>query len=305
MALVAGRGAEPQPGSTLILKVQVLAVFLTGVTLALPRAQGAQDRERSLLTRPSIVTTTDAPAGTEALPVTWVHVDVPELRVLRAAVAIPSGTGPFPVVLLLHGTHGFARQYVEWASELARDGFIAVAACWFSGGGGPGSPAVSSPIPCPQVQPLQPVEYPDAVRLVDGLVRAARLLPGARGDRLALVGHSRGGGAIQQYLLAGGHVQAAVFHSSGFALRPWNRAAEFDVPILIMHGTADGPADGGGPNTRVERAREFEAALRANKKSVESAYCDGCGHNTFFTKPSQRHEEVKRMVQFLRDHLGR
>ena len=50
---------------------------------------------------------------------------------LRAAVATPSGTGPFPGVLLLHGTHGFARQYVEVASELARDGFIAVAATEF------------------------------------------------------------------------------------------------------------------------------------------------------------------------------
>ena len=289
----------------MILKVQFLAVLLTGATLASPRAHVAQKIQRSLLSRPSIVTATEAPAGTEAVPVKWVNVDVQDLGVLRAAVATPSGTGPFPVVVLLHGTHGFARQYVEWASELARDGFIAVAACWFSGGGGAGSSAVSTPIPCPQVQPLQPGEYPDAVRLVDGLVRAARLLPGARGDRLALVGHSRGGGAIQQYLMAAGHVQAAVFHSSGFALSPWNRAAEFNVPILIMHGTADGPADGGGPNTRVELAREFEAALRAIKKPVESAYCDGCGHSTFFTDSSQRHEEVKRMVQFLREHLGR
>jgi pimeloyl-ACP methyl ester carboxylesterase len=109
-----------------------------------------------------------------------------------------------------------------------------------------------------------------------------------RADRVALVGHSRGGGATQQYLLARGDVQGAVLHSSGYALAPWNRAADFHAPILIMHGTADGPADGGGPNTRVELARQFEAALRKNQKSVEAAYCEGCGHNTFFNSSTAR-----------------
>ena len=54
--------------------------------------------------------------------------------------------------------------------------------------------------------------------------------------------------------------RAAVLHSSGYSLSPGKRAAEFNAPILIMHGTADGPADGGGPNNRVELARDFEAA---------------------------------------------
>jgi dienelactone hydrolase len=66
------------------------------------------------------VTATEAPAGTETLPVKWIRVAVPNLGVMRAAVARPSGTGPFPAVLVLHGTHGFARQYVEWANDLAR-----------------------------------------------------------------------------------------------------------------------------------------------------------------------------------------
>jgi alpha-beta hydrolase superfamily lysophospholipase len=139
------------------------------------------------------------------------------------------------------------------------------------------------------------------VQFVDALVQAVRALPGARADWLALVGHSRGAGAIQQYLLAGGNVQAAVLHSSGYALRPWNRAAEFTVPILIMHGTADSEAE----TTQFRLAREFEMGLRANKKPVETAYCEGCGHNTFFTNSTQRDDELKRMIAFLRRHLGR
>jgi alpha-beta hydrolase superfamily lysophospholipase len=131
------------------------------------------------------------------------------------------------------------------------------------------------------------------------------MLPGVRADRIALVGHSRGAGATQQYLLAGGEVQGAILHSSGYALASWNRAAEFHAPILIMHGSADGPADGGGPNTRMELARRFEAALRWSRKPVEAAYCEGCGHNTFFSSSTQRDAELKRMTDFLRRHLCR
>jgi dienelactone hydrolase len=232
------------------------------------------------------------------MPVTWVRVAVPGLGAMRAAIARPSGPGPFPAVVVLHGTHGFARQYVEWANDLARGGFIVVAGCWFSGGGGAGASEVTPPIPCPEIPPLG---HPESVQFVDALVQATRGLPGVRADRLALVGHSRGAGATQQYLLAKGNVQASVLHSSGYALRPWSRAAEFNVPILIMHGTADTMAE----TTQFRLAREFEMALRANNTPVETAYCEGCGHNTFFTNSAQRDDQLKKMTEFLRRHLGR
>jgi carboxymethylenebutenolidase len=223
---------------------------------------------------------------------------------MLAAVARPAGAGPFPTVLVLHGTHGFARQYVDWAVALARGGFLAVAACWFSGGGGPTLHEVT-PIPCPDLPPLGPGEYPEGLQYVDALVQATRTLPDARPERLALAGHSRGGGATLQYLLAKGQAQAAILHSSGYALRPETRAAEFNAPILIMHGTADSAATGGSANTETERARVFEAALRRNQQSVEASYYEGGGHGTFFTNATQREDELKTMTAFLRRHLVR
>ena len=192
-----------------------------------------------------------------------------------------------------------AETEYAWRLE-ARSGFIVVAACWFSGSAGADANTVT-PIPCPELPPLGPGEYPAAVQYVDALVHATRALPGVRVDLLALVGHSRGAGATQQYLLAHGNVQATILHSSGYALRPWQRAAEFSAPILIMHGTADSF----GENTRIGLAREFEMALRANKKPVETAYCEGCGHNTFFTNSTQRDDELKKMTDFLRRYLER
>jgi dienelactone hydrolase len=277
-----------------------LVVMLAAATPVSPAWHGSTQTASGGLTRPPTVTAAEAPAGTEALPVQWLRVAVPGLGEMRAAVARPPGDGPFPAVLILHGTHGFARQYVDWAQDLARGGFVAVAACWFAGGGGAGVDDVTPPMPCPKLPSLGSGEYPHTVQAVDALVQATRALPGVRADRLALVGHSRGAGATQEYLLAGGRVQAAVLHSSGYALRPWNRAAEFSVPILIMHGTADSFSE----NTKPGFARQFEMGLRENGKPVETAYCDGCGHNTFFTDPAQRDAELKRMIDFLRRQLG-
>ena len=284
-----------------MLRLHVVATVLACATFGSPTWQASTVTTAGGLKRAPLVTATEAPKGTETLPVKWVTVAVPDLGVMRAAVARPAGAGRFPAVLVLHGTHGFARQYVEWAGSLARAGFIAVAACWFSGGGGDGATEVTPPIPCPDIPPLRSGEYPEAVTLVDALVQATRALPGTDADRVAIVGHSRGGGATQQYLLAGGNAEAAVLHSSGYGLRPWNRAAEFKVPILIMHGTADSFSE----NTQVGFAREFERSLRANTKPVETAYCDGCGHNTFFTSSTQRDDELRKMIGFLHRYLGR
>lgn len=287
-----------------MMKKRWVATVMMAGTLIVPARDTSTQTMPGGLRKPPLVTATDPPPGTETLPVKWATVAVPNLGVMRAAVARPSGTGPFPAVLVLHGTHGFARQYVEWATELARGGFIAVAACWFSGGGGAGAYAVTPPIPCPEIPPLGSGNYPEAVQFVTALAEATRALPGVRADRLALVGHSRGGGAVLQYLLAGNNVQAAILHSSGYALRPDTRAGEFNVPIQILHGTTE-PAGGGSANNHVALARDFETALRRHQKVVEASYYEGGDHNSFFVNPAQRDDEVKRMIDFLRRYAGK
>src|SRR5687767_12486797 len=99
------------------MKVGIFAAAATFglMVLAWPVWQAsAQTTPGGLGTSP-VVSVASAPPGTEALTVQWVHVAAPGVGVMLAAVARPSGAGPFPIVLLLHGSHGFAQEYVRLA----------------------------------------------------------------------------------------------------------------------------------------------------------------------------------------------
>jgi len=75
------------------------------------------------------------------------------------------------------------------------------------------------------------------------------------------------------------------------------------TPILILHGTADDPADGGSPLSNVQMARTFESALRRAGKPVEAKYYEGGLHNGLFASATQRDDEVERAMTFLQRYL--
>jgi carboxymethylenebutenolidase len=248
---------------------------------------------------PPVVSTAGVPPGTEALRVEWVRLPVPRLGVLLAAVARPTGAGPFPVVVLLHGSHGFAHEYVRLAQDLAGGGVLAVAACWFQGAAGSGASFIT-PIGCPEAPPMPGASSPQAIQTLEALMQAARTLPGARPDRVGLFGHSRGGALVLTYILRAGDVQAAVLNSAGY---PSNLSTDVKAPVLMLHGTADSLADGGVAVTNVQMARDFEAKLRTSGKPVEAVYYEGGRHNDIFSSPTQYRDEVQRILVFLLHHL--
>jgi len=269
----------------------LIMTFALGVT-AQAGDQGAEP----------VVSVTKPPLGTEAQAVQWVKVSAPGVGVLCAAVARPEGPGLFPAIIILHGSHGFAEQYVHLAQSMARTGVLGVAACWFSGGRGAGARFIT-PIACPEAPPMSEASSTVAQKTVESLVQAVRSLPDVRADRVALFGHSRGGGAALNYILRAETVRAAVLNSAGYPAELAERAAEVKVPLLILHGAADSPADGGSPMTDVQMAHNFETALRRAGKQVQAVYYDGAGHNAIFTSATQYDDEVQRMTAFLRRHL--
>lgn len=231
----------------------------------------------------------------------WIRVPVASGGALRAAVALPVANGRFPAVLLLHGSHGFAQEYVRLARDLARSGVVAIAACWFEAGVGAGTRFVTA-VPCPDAPPIVLAASPAAQERVDALVEAVRALPQVRGDRIALLGHSRGGGAALHYALGVGGVQALILNSTGYPAEIVARAGDVRAAILLLHGTRDDPADGGSTVTGIARARAFEAALQAAGKAVEVTYFEA-GHNEVFASAVQYDATVRRVTTFLRQRL--
>jgi len=239
----------------------------------------------------------------DSLGVHWVQVQANGLGTLSAAVALPRGNGPFPAIVILHGSHGFGREYIDLARTFARGGFVAIAGCWFSGRKGAGTSFIT-PIECPDAPSLSAASSDTAYQAVEALMRAACEQPQVRPDRVALFGHSRGGGAALQYVLKGGVVQALILNSAGYPEEVVEQAAHITAPTLLLHGTADSPADGGSAMTSVERAHLFEAAMRRAGRSVESKYYRNGRHNGIFQSTPQREDELKRSTLFLRRHLA-
>jgi len=269
------------------------------IALASPVRQVSTQITPDGLGTPPVVSIADAPPGTETLAVEWVNLATPGLGVMPAAVSRPRGAGPFPTVVLLHGSHGFAHEYVRLAQDLAGGGVLAVAACWFRGGTASGGRFVT-PISCPEAPPMPNPPFAESMQTLDALVQAARSLPTACPDRIALFGHSRGGGAILNYIVRADNVRAAVLNSAGY---PSDLSPQVRAPILMLHGTADSPADGGAEVTNVQMAREFEAKLRAAGKPVEAVYYEGGRHNDIFSSSTQYRDELQRMQAFLLSHL--
>ena len=234
----------------------------------------------------------------------WMRVQT-DSGVVRAAIAIPKGPGTFPAVIILHGTHGFAEEYVQLARRLAEKGIVGIAACWFAGRKGEGTRFIT-PIDCQDAPPLIDVPGVDRFRIaritIDSLIQKVSVLPYIQKNQFALFGHSRGAGASLDYLLTHpGKVQAIILNSCGYPPEVIKRAVEINAAALILHGTHDNPSDGGSAFTNIDMARKFEASLRKENKKVEVKYYEGSGHNSIFSEPKQFEDTVERIFLFLKN----
>ena len=270
---------------------RALLALTLGCAATLARAQDSPPRDFD-------VADVEAPPGLGAMDVEWKRIETTRSGAMLAAIAKPRGTGPFPTLVLVHGSHGFAREYVHLAREIASQGFLVVAACWFRGGER-GDGAVSEPIDCPDAIDMPPGPSDAARNAVNDLVSAVRSLPDARPDLIAIFGHSRGAGATINYLVHGGPADAAIVESSGYDDSYVAGAPHVRARVLVLHGLADT----GNPATAPDRARAFVDALRTAKLKPEAHFYKAGTHNALFTDREQHDDEVRRIVAFLRKTL--
>ena len=125
----------------------------------------------------------------------------PNIPVLR-----PEGTGPSPVVVVLHGGLGLNKVMMSVAEDVRRAGFVVVIGCWQAGQ----AQAEGNRL-CSEATPQAEWLADPATRCcAKELIAMARSLSGARVDRLGLYGLSIGGQAALWVASTGANVQAVV-----------------------------------------------------------------------------------------------
>jgi dipeptidyl aminopeptidase/acylaminoacyl peptidase len=240
---------------------------------------------------------------------------------LHGYVTQPAGEGPHPLVVLPHGgPHGVRDTWeYDWEVQLLASRGYAVLQVNFRGSGGYG-------------MDFEKAGFRQwGARMQDDITDATRWAIGngiARADRICIFGSSYGGyaalmGAVREpklYRCAIG--QAGVYDlelmlSSADIPRsrsgqtylslalgsdieqlrsrsPAYNAERIEVPVLLVHGKADGRAD-------YEQARRMKAALEKHKKPVEWLALSREGHGAY--DDDTRREVYERILAFLDRHL--
>jgi dipeptidyl aminopeptidase/acylaminoacyl peptidase len=124
---------------------------------------------------------------------------------MTGVLDVPSGPGPFPVVIVNHGFVPVSQYYVgqdsnKYADPYASAGFVTVSPNYPGySGSGPGAPGV-------------PPIVAEAISDMD-LISALGSLPQADTARVAVAGHSNGGGVSLILLAADSRVKSVVLYA--------------------------------------------------------------------------------------------
>lgn len=256
-----------------------------------------------------------APAELNAARAQWIKIDTSSGHKLLAAVFRPQGPGPFPIVVVLHGSAGLQSSQLALAEDIARAGLIALVGCWQLIASPPAR--AQNPV-CSEAPPQSLWEADPAKHSGKELIAAARTLPHVRTERVGLYGLSRGGNAALWAASTGSQVQAIVVDAPAHQPTRVEPAppstltvvAGLSAPTLMLHGTADRLVP-------VEQSREYESAAQALGKPVIALFFEGMGHQVTAphvgTEPqaladarNKMEPEARRQaIAFLREHLTR
>lgn len=153
---------------------------------------------------------------------------------LCGRLAIPSGDGPHPGVLVMHNAHGLGEQVRRRALLLAEAGYAALATDMYGGGRHFASPEETGP----HFLALQDDPKRLHARIAAGY-EALRRLPGVDADRIGAIGFCFGGQCVLELARRGAEVKSVVsFHGLLRTDTP-ARPGEVSAKVLAITGARD------------------------------------------------------------------
>jgi dienelactone hydrolase len=188
---------------------------------------------------------------------------------IAGELRFPAGTGPFPAVVLVHGSGGVGSNVNRWAAELNRLGIAAFIIDCFTGRG------ITSTIPDQSRLGSLTMIY-DAYRALGWLSEHS----GIDSSRIALMGFSKGGFValyagmrrFQTYYAPPGTEFAAYFPFYARCDIAFERDEDVsDRPIRMFHGEEDDWVP-------VGPARRYVARLQAAGKDISLTSYPGARH---------------------------
>ena len=270
---------------------------LATASAAPTRSAAAQATQGSRTAWHPLAAPQGAPLGTQ-----WLTIDMFDDSSIATAIFPSARSGPAPVILYLYyngdpQTNGLMPRDLDFAAALAKEGFLVLVPCW-------GYPA-EAPIVDPCAKTLSR-QGPNIVKDINSIADAARTLPGARADRVVVIGRVRGGTAAVLAGSMGARIEAVVAISGAYGTPGSPVAVRFgtsvienvdglSVPLLIVHGTADV----GLPGTSIEAVRDYASAALARGPRVETLFVEGGDDMLLFTPPWTG-DVLARVVEFAR-----
>jgi len=209
-------------------------------------------------------TETAAPQGVDVPGAQWLKIEGAggkSNNVQVAAVLRPTGPGPFPLVVWLHGSGpGLVAEEVSAATHLTSGGFVVLVGCWTPSSA---EPVARDGISVPRIPCLQ--NFANADDATQALVQVGRQLPGVKKGAIGLFGVSAGGPQALHYAVTASDVGAVVVDSSP------RGPSKVNVPVLMLVGTVD-------PLVSVDEQRTYEQSLLDSGGMVEAHYYEGGLH---------------------------
>lgn len=205
-------------------------------------------------------------------------------KAYKSYLTVPSGTGPFPAVVLVHSINGLEEGYRTMSDQMAEQGFVTLALGW------------------------QTFERNASDAVVKQLVEDSVKFLSERKDvdtkRLGLTGFCAGGRFTMLYLPQITSFKAGVAWY-GFPNRgepaPVGLIDKLTAPMLIIHGTADSPSP-------IADIYKYAASLTEAKKYFELKVYFGEPHGFMLAQGKMRDDEIGKdafgqMVDFFKRKL--